>query len=59
MGEDYWYQWRIQTIIFEEGEQGVFGLKIRGRPGPPGPLPWIRHWILKGKEEKSKIIKIR
>ena len=20
-----------------------FGLKIRGRPGPPGLLPWVRH----------------
>ena len=20
-----------------------FGLKLRGRPGPPGPLPWVRH----------------
>ena len=22
-----------------------FGLKIRGKPGPPSPLPWIRHCI--------------
>ena len=21
-----------------------FGLKISGGGGPPGPLPWIRHW---------------
>ena len=28
------------------GLQKIFvGLKIRGRgSGPPGPLPWIRHW---------------
>ena len=23
-----------------------FGLKLTGRPGPPGPLPWIRHCSL-------------
>ena len=29
--------------------------KHEGEARPPGPLPWIRHWILKGKEEKSSI----
>ena len=24
-----------------------FGLKIRGKAGPPEPLPWIRHWHTK------------
>ena len=36
--------------ISEGGRGGLpfgpqFGLKIRGRLGPPGPLPWIRHCI--------------
>ena len=22
-----------------------FGLRIRGGPEPPWPLPWIRHWF--------------
>ena len=22
-----------------------FGLKMRGRGEPPGPLPWIRNWF--------------
>ena len=23
-----------------------FGQSIRGEPGPPAPLPWIRHWAV-------------
>ena len=29
--------------------------KNKGEAQPPRPLSWIRHWILKGKEEKSSI----
>ena len=30
-----------KKIFWHFGPQ--FGLKIRGGPGPPRPLPWIRH----------------
>ena len=30
-------QWRIQTFNYQ------FGLRIKGGPRPPGPLPWIYH----------------
>ena len=31
----------------------IFGLKIRGA-GPPGPLPWIRHWRCYDMEQFAK-----
>ena len=33
----------VSKKIFFRPFAPQFGLKIRGRPGPPGPLPWIRH----------------
>ena len=28
--------------------------KHKGEPGPPWPLPWIRHWILLGRGRRGK-----
>ena len=30
-----------------------FGLRTKGAPGPPGSLPWIRHWGLLNTSEKT------
>ena len=33
----------LKKIFCRPFDGPQFGLKLRGRPGPPGPLPWVRH----------------
>ena len=34
---------RLKKIFCRPFDGPQFGLKLRGRLGPPGPLPWVRH----------------
>ena len=44
-----------------------FGLKIRWGTGPPGPLPWIRHWspnspslwVMRQKQRRRRLVSNR